>query len=433
MPPSTGSQPSERWKRIRGRGHQPFPHAAIPLALSPVTASRFKAFLRPEGYLIAAAVLLATWNRLEQQAADIIRLAPPAAGLAGLVVAWRLRRSRVVFSLTVLGLAYLLVSRWAPADAEAFQLAAILVPLNLAAIALLPERGVFTQAGLWHWGALLVQAAGAALVIQVGEADTSVAMLQESFLPRRLTQWTPLGQPALAAFAVAAAMIAGGRTFAAGTTATGYLWTLGATFLAFTSRTALDRTVFVAAAAGILVIAAVELSYVLAYHDGLTGLPGRRALNEALARLSGAYTIAMVDVDHFKRFNDTYGHEVGDEVLRTVATRLAEALPEGTVYRYGGEEFAVVFGGASCDTCGPGLERAREAVAREPFTVRRRLRPRKKPRAPRPKKRGHQETITVSIGVAERNKRHGNAEDVVRAADQALYRAKENGRNQVRT
>ena len=241
-----------------------------------------------------------------------------------------------------------------------------------------------------------------------------------------------MGQPALAAFALAAVLVAAGRTFAAATTANGYLWTLLAAFLAFTSRDALDRSLFVAAAAGILVIAAVELSYVLAYHDGLTGLPGRRALNEALARLGGAYAIAMVDVDHFKRFNDTYGHEVGDEVLRTVATRLADALPEGAVYRYGGEEFAVLFGGASCDTCVPLLERAREAVAREPFTVRRRLRPRKKPAAPRPKKRRHQETITVSIGVAERDKRHGNAEDVVRAADQALYRAKENGRNQVR-
>jgi diguanylate cyclase (GGDEF)-like protein len=397
-----------------------------------VTASKLRPFLRPEGYLLAAAVLLTGMDRLVHSAADIVRLAPPAAGLAGLIVAWRLRRSRLVFALTVLGLGYLLVFRWAPADADAVQLVAILVPLNLAAIALFPERGVFTAAGLWHWGALLLQVALAALVIQLGDPDTSSAMLQPQLVPQRLTRWTPMGQPALAAFALAAILVAAGRTFAAATTANGYLWTLLATFLAFTSRDALDRSLFVAAAAGILVIAAVELSYVLAYHDGLTGLPGRRAFNEALARLGGAYAIAMVDVDHFKRFNDTYGHEVGDEVLRTVATRLADALPEGAVYRYGGEEFAVVFGGASCDTCVPLLERAREAVAREPFTVRRRLRPRKKPAAPRPKKRRQQEAITVSIGVAERDKRHGNAEDVVRAADQALYRAKENGRNQVR-
>jgi len=389
-------------------------------------------FLRPEAVVLAAAVALASWNRLEHSATDVIRPAFLALGLAGLVVAWRLRRSRLVFSLTVVALGYLLVTRWAAGDGDALQLAGILVPLNLAVIALLPERGVFTQAGLWHWGALLAQAAGVGLAIRVGNADVTAGLLQQAFVPRNLTAWTPLEQPALAAFAIAAILVGGGRFVAAGTTASGYLWTLGATFLAYATGDALDRSVYIAAATGILVVAAIEVSYRLAYHDGLTGLPGRRALSEALERLSGAYTIAMVDVDHFKRFNDTYGHEVGDEVLRTVATRLAEALPEGTVYRYGGEEFAVLFGGASCDTCLPLLERAREAVAREPFAIRRRLRPRKKPAKPRPKNRRHEETITVSMGVAERDRRLGKAEDVIRAADQALYRAKENGRNQVR-
>lgn len=398
-----------------------------------MTTGRLQAFLQPEAYVLAAAVLLASWNRLEQQAADAIRLAPSALGLLGLLVAWRLRRSRLVFSLAILGSGFLLISRWTPADPDALQLAAILVPLNLAAIALLAERGVFTEAGLWHWGALLTQAAVTALAIRLGEPDTPAPIVHQSFLPRALTAWTPLSQPGLASFAAAAALVAAGRLFAAGTTGTGYLWTLGATFLGFTSRDGLDRSVYLAAAAGIMLIAAIERSYVIAYHDGLTGLPGRRALNEALERLSGAYTIAMVDVDHFKRFNDAYGHAVGDEVLRTVATRLAESLPEGKVYRYGGEEFAVVFGGASRDTCLSLLERAREIMAREPFAIRRRLRPRKKPAKPRAKNPKREETITISIGVAERNREVGKAEDVIRAADQALYRAKEAGRNRVET
>ena len=60
----------------------------------------------------------------------------------------------------------------------------------------------------------------------------------------------------------------------------------------------------------------------MAYHDELTGLPGRRALNEALLRVGSRYAVAMVDVDHFKHFNDAYGHEVGDQVLRMVAAQL---------------------------------------------------------------------------------------------------------------
>jgi diguanylate cyclase (GGDEF)-like protein len=397
-----------------------------------VTTHPIKRLLRPEAFLLVLAVVLAVWNRWERSAADIIRAAPYAFALAGVAVAWRLRRSRVVFSLAILIAGYLLISRWLPRDPDAFQFAAILVPLNLAAVALLPERGSLTQAGLWHWGAILGQAAAVALILTLGDAKTPIGLLRHTLVPASLTAWSPLDQPALLAFVLAAGLVTGGRLLAAAATGTGYLWTLVATFLAFNARSSLDRTVFLAAAAGILVISAVELSYMLAYHDGLTGLPGRRALNEALERLSGTYTIAMADVDHFKRFNDTYGHEVGDEVLRTVATRLAQALPEGEVYRYGGEEFAVLFGGARRDTCLPLLERAREAVAKEPFAIRRRLRPRKRPKKPRARGRRQEETITVSIGAAERGGKLEKADDVVHAADQALYRAKEGGRNQVR-
>ena len=392
-----------------------------------------KRFLRPEAFLLAAAVLLALLNRWERSAADVIRAAPYVFALAGVGVAWRLRRSRLVFSLAVLMAGYLLASRWLPRDPDAFQLAAILVPLNLAAIALLPERGTFTESGLWHWGAILGQAGAVALLLALRQPTTPIELLGRTAIPAGLTAWSPLGQPALLAFAASAALLAGGRLMASGTTGTGYLWTLAATFLAFNARSPTDRTVFLAAALGILVISALELSYVLAYHDGLTGLPGRRALNEALERLSGTYTIAMADVDHFKRFNDTYGHEVGDEVLRTVASRLAQALPQGQVYRYGGEEFAVLFKGARCDACVPWLERSREAVAGEPFAIRRRLRPRSKPKKPRARGRQQEEVITVSIGAAERGGELEKADDVIRAADQALYRAKEGGRNQVRT
>jgi hypothetical protein len=81
---------------------------------------------------------------------------------------------------------------------------------------------------------------------------------------------------------------------------------------------------YFAAAAFILAASVVETSYLLAYHDELTTLPSRRAFHEALLRLQPPYSIAMVDIDHFKRCNDTYGHDTGDEVLRMVASRLAK-------------------------------------------------------------------------------------------------------------
>ncbi|HEX9582466.1 MAG TPA: GGDEF domain-containing protein, partial [Gemmatimonadales bacterium] len=148
-------------------------------------------------------------------------------------------------------------------------------------------------------------------------------------------------------------------------------------------------------------------------------------------RLSGPYTVAMVDVDHFKQFNDTHGHDVGDQVLRTVATRLRDALGDGKVFRYGGEEFAALLPGTTLAEALPRLEAARAAVARAPFAVRGRVRPRKKPRRTRTRRPHGEETLTVSIGAAEAGTKQVAA-DVIRAADQALYRAKEMGRNQVR-
>ena len=398
----------------------------------PPTARRVISAIGPEGLVIALVALLASWNRAEYAAAEPIRVAPYAVGLGGLLLGWRLRRSRLVFALLALGLAFALVTAWVPGDPTVFQLVAVLLPLDLAAIALLPERGVLTPPGLWLGAAALLEISAAAEIARYAGPGPVWPPLLYAFVPPALSAWTPLGQPALVAFLVSALAVAAGRWLGRDATGRGYLWALAAVFLALHTRdTGLDRTLFFAAAGAVPVVGVIELSYLLAYHDGLTGLPGRRALKDALDRAGGAYVVAMADVDHFKRFNDTYGHEVGDEVLRTVATRLKEALPEAEVFRYGGEEFTILFAGRSAEQCLRMLEAAREAVAAEQFTVRRRARPRQKPARPRSRRGRMRETITVSLGVAQADGRHRSAEEVIAAADRALYRAKENGRNRV--
>src|SRR5207237_5805224 len=109
------------------------------------------------------------------------------------------------------------------------------------------------------------------------------------------------------------------------------------------SGTGVSRMAYMGAASAILGLSMIETSYFLAYNDELTGLPSRRAFNEAIARLENFYSIAVVDVDHFKNFNDQYGHDTGDQVLRLVAARLAGVSGGGQSFRCGGEEFVVFF------------------------------------------------------------------------------------------
>jgi diguanylate cyclase (GGDEF)-like protein len=168
----------------------------------------------------------------------------------------------------------------------------------------------------------------------------------------------------------------------------------------------------------------------MAYDDELTGLPARRALNEALGRLRGAYTVAMVDIDHFKRFNDEHGHDIGDQLLRMVGARLGEIGGGGRAFRYGGEEFAVLFPGRPLDEARVHLEALRVMIETSPFTLRGPARPRTRPEPLPPPVERKRIAVTVSIGIAEAGG-EASAAEIVRAADQALYRAKQAGRNKV--
>ncbi len=207
--------------------------------------------------------------------------------------------------------------------------------------------------------------------------------------------------------------------------------------LAFALAPQKQEPIYFIAAALILGSGILEGSYAVAYHDELTGLPGRRAYNRLAKRLSGVYAIAVVDIDHFKSFNDTYGHDVGDQVLRMVAGRLAEVTGTGKAFRMGGEEFAIVFPFSSAEEAIDHLEIMREDIELTPFMVRgpdrsRRERPeRRRQHDPRRnRERMISTNVTVSMGIADARVAD-EPEDVMLAADRALYQAKEGGRNQV--
>jgi len=184
-----------------------------------------------------------------------------------------------------------------------------------------------------------------------------------------------------------------------------------------------------------LVTAIAHEAYLMAFRDELTGLPARRALNERLQRLGRQYVLAMADVDHFKRFNDTYGHDVGDQVLKMVASRLRKIGGGGRAYRYGGEEFTLVFPGHSIEECLPHLDAVRQSVEAYALQLRdadNRPKDDRRGRMARGAVSANQVSVTISIGVAERQGEQRSPEEVIKAADQALYSAKKAGRNCLR-
>jgi diguanylate cyclase (GGDEF)-like protein len=190
------------------------------------------------------------------------------------------------------------------------------------------------------------------------------------------------------------------------------------------------------AAALCLLWGLLRSSHAMAYRDDLTGLPGRRALNERLTMLGNNFTLAMLDIDHFKRFNDTYGHDVGDEVLKLVASRISRVGGGGTAYRYGGEEFCIVFPRKTVEDTVEPLERVREEIAGYVMCIRDpNLRPTRKKDGSR--KRGatrlgsDQVSVTVSAGMAARSTENSSTDAVLAAADKKLYQAKKAGRNRV--
>lgn len=156
----------------------------------------------------------------------------------------------------------------------------------------------------------------------------------------------------------------------------------------------------------------------LAVTDGLTGLHNHRAFQDFLeeqfqrARSTGQpLSLILMDVDYFKQYNDTYGHQAGDEVLRAVARILREQVRGGDfVARYGGEEFVVVLPRADARRAVAVAERLRNAVENAPWTLR---------------------PITGSFGVATLQPEMQTRQALIEAADRALYQAKRNGRNRV--
>ncbi|NAW70361.1 diguanylate cyclase [Vibrio sp. V27_P1S3P104] len=180
-----------------------------------------------------------------------------------------------------------------------------------------------------------------------------------------------------------------------------------------------------------LLLYLLSIGHELAFKDRLTQLPGRYALDLDLPRLGKKFTIAMLDIDHFKTFNDQFGHDTGDDVLRLVASRLRQIPGKAHVYRYGGEEFTLLFKGKYASQAEESLEWLRNDIEQYDLVIRN-IEERPKSQRAGVKKRHeggkNSVNITVSMGICD-SRIESDPKRALKLADEALYKAKKSGRN----
>ena len=400
-------------------------------------SSALRQFVVPNGVLLAAAAFLLSWKLAPVFAPPAGAFIGLALAAAGVLLASRLRSPRLLLMLTLL-----LVTEWAwltpwIANSSGIRSAlAVLLPLNVALLLLIDDAYVDWEAFAW-WSALVaVQAVVMAVMIRT-ETTWVLRILGRPLLPQILTGGRLPQLSALFFMASGVALLVA-FVISRKPRESGLFWSLCACFLATSAANPRLAAGYFATAAVIACASVIETAYLVGYHDELTSLPARRAFNQAVAALDGEYAIAMVDVDHFKRFNDTFGHHAGDQVLRMVATKMLQVGAGGKVFRYGGEEFAIIFRHVRAEEALEHAEALRRSIAETSFVVRgpdrsqRQRQERRSHHRSRKLRRERFDTrVTVSIGVAEPASPDTAAENVIHAADKALYRAKKRGRNRV--
>jgi diguanylate cyclase (GGDEF)-like protein len=373
----------------------------------------------------------------------------------GLLLTWRFHSSRVFSALILLLLAQRAVEFFsggrtplAGPGLTALEAVSFLVPLNLALLALARERGFTFDVAVRRLVLLFVESVFVA-VLSRPHRSAGFDLFHGALVNRNWSSWTTIPQISLLVLTIVGASLLVRAFGQRKPIEVGFLWALLSFFLALnTGGVGVGARTYIATAAIILAVSIIEASYAMAYRDELTGLPSRRAFNDATLHLEAPYTVAAVDIDHFKSVNDTYGHETGDEVLCMVAAKLARVTGGGHAFRVGGEEFSILFPGKIAREVLADLDALRTQIEQSAFRLRgtdRRTTPRGTDRRIASAQKSASRTraksqrlatagelrVTASIGVAEPTARHPHLHGVMELADEALYRAKQAGRNRV--
>lgn len=386
----------------------------------------FNLLLLPILLIVAAVYSLPFVSLIPQQLAFFIPWLPLAiSGILFLVVGF-FNFSRILFA----GLVSLSIWTFLKLDfanPHYLQLAIVIMSLNLLLIAFYKERGTYSITGLFRIALIFIQP-GILALAYVFKADDFHQLIN---WPHVAIQGFNISIPAIAVFSVCFLYLLV-KLFVQTLLIDAYLLitlVFSGWLLLMPPANEIQLSLLVSLNQLLLVMALFKRTLSMAYMDELTGLPGRRALNERMVKLGKNYTAAMLDIDFFKKFNDTHGHDVGDQVLRMVAQKIKQ-VKGGTAYRYGGEEFCVLFPTTDIELATESLEQVRQSVEDAQMKIRskKRTKSNKKGRNTRGAGgSGEQVSVTISGGIAATRTKT----NPLKAADIALYQAKKQGRNQI--
>ena len=357
--------------------------------------------------------------------------------ILGMTLSWIFHHSREFNLFLLLAIIYISLSKyiWDPTlkvDSQlAYLLLVSLIPINYLLNLILKERGILNQFGIRRIVLLAIQLYCIAWLLEHPYPPIKEFLTIEYFSHKNFAA-TSISQPLVFAIAISGLYMLFRLLNTSSILVSGVLSSFIAliTAIHFYQQPQL-ATLFIILS-GLLIIFSITINaYSLAYLDELTNLPSRRAMLQNISTLGKRYCIAMVDVDHFKKFNDKYGHDIGDQVLKKLASHLRH-VRGGKAFRYGGEEFVIIFQNKNLHESSLFCNQLCKKVENSPFMLRNKKRPKTKQKGAQRKQRDATPlTITISIGLAERSQELASADKVIKHADKALYKAKKNGRNQV--
>ena len=383
-------------------------------------------FLRPQG--------LPIW--LQQPIAAL----PYIVLTFGLIFGWYFSSSRMILSLLVLALAdqaLVLFPNTGADQAAVYQtivaVTAFLVPLNLLAFSIFKEDSLSTLRGVARVVLVLAQPFLLLWLCLPDQHDLASSFTRE-YIPSLYTDWTPIPQPALFAFATALLLHFIRFALHRDPLEGGAIWALFAVFVAYhTSRHSWQPTNFFMAAGLILFVTLLQSFYQRTYRDELTGIPGRLAYDEAIGQLGKKFSLAVIGIDQLSQYANTHGKPVSEQILKLVAPRVHAVCSDGQIFRTTGEELTVLFPGKSATETLATLETVRKTIEAIGLFLRGRDRVWEKERGTQ--KTGSRDQalpITLSIGVGEKVSDSATLTLVIKSAYRALYEAKGIGGNVVK-